>query len=49
MKPKNKPIPKLTPSQKKELKQRINALRGKYKGRGLMKSFFEGKKQERKL
>jgi len=37
---------KLTPRQKKELKKRIYALRGKYKGKGLMKALMIEKKRE---
>jgi hypothetical protein len=36
----DKPIQKLTPRQKRKIRKRIYALRGKYKGRGLMKAFF---------
>ena len=49
MEPKNKPTPKPMPSQKKELERRINALRGKYKGKGLMNAFLAGKKREKEL
>jgi hypothetical protein len=49
MQGKNKPIPRLTSRQKKELRRRVHALRGKYKGKGLLKAFLMGKKLEQEL
>jgi len=49
MNPTNKPKAKLTPRQKKELIRRVYALRGKYKGHGLMKAFLAGKEREKNL
>jgi hypothetical protein len=46
MKPAKKPNSKLTARQKRELTRRVYALRGKYKGRGLMKSFLTEKDRE---
>jgi hypothetical protein len=46
---KNKPISRLTSRQKKELKRLVYALRGKYKGKGLLKAFLAEKKWEKEL
>lgn len=43
----NKPKAKLTPLQKKKLIRRVHALRGKYKGMGLMKAFLAEKEREK--
>jgi len=45
----NKPISKFTSRQKKELKRRLYALRGKYKGKGLLKAFLAEKQWEKEL
>ena len=47
MKPAKKPNSKLTARQKRELTRRAYALRGKYKGRGLMKAFMAEKEHEK--
>jgi len=49
MKLANKPNSKLTPRQKRELARQVYALRGKYKGKGLMKSFLAEKKREKEF
>jgi len=47
MKHTNKSKTKLTSSQKKELRRRIKVLRGKYKGKGLMKALMAEKEHEK--
>ena len=48
MKLAKKPNTKLTARQKRELRQRVYVLRGKYKGKGLMIAFLVEKKREKK-
>jgi hypothetical protein len=49
MKSTTKPNPKLTLRQKKELKKRIDALQGKYRGKGLLKAFPVEKELEKEF
>jgi len=49
MKPLNKPNAKLKSRYKWKLTRRVYVLRGKYRGRGLMKAFLAEKKWEKEL
>ncbi|MFZ5905761.1 MAG: hypothetical protein ACOYZ8_19675 [Chloroflexota bacterium] len=49
MKALSKSTEKLTPAQKRKLIQRVYALRGKYKNKGLMMAFLREKEKEKSI